>query len=98
MLQQGNKRFSMKVYLGGTSEIRTPVDFDGNEIREGDTLTFDYLDPFFEKDDMSGYVDKPIYKVMMHKSGKGLYAEGIDSELYLHDFRFEYCRKLNTQN
>jgi hypothetical protein len=88
----------MKVYLSGTSEIKSPVDFDGNEITEGDTLTFDYLDPFFEKKDTSGCVDKPIYKVMMHKSGKGLYAQGINDELYLHDFRFKYCRKVITQN
>ncbi len=84
----------MKIYLGGTSEIKAPVDFDGKEIVEGDILTFDYLDPFFEKDDMSGYIIKPVYKVMMHKSGKGLCAVGINNRLYLHDFRFKYCRKL----
>lgn len=84
----------MKIYLGGTSEIKAPVDFDGKEIVEGDILTYDYLDPFFEKDDMSGYINKPVYKVMMHKGGKGLCAVGINSSGYLHDFRFKYCRKL----
>jgi len=84
------------MYLRGTSGIKNPVDFDGNEINVGDELTFDYLDPFFEKDEMSGYIDKPMYKVKMHASGDGMFADGINQKLYLHDFRFEFCKIIKT--
>lgn len=86
----------MKMYFGGTYGIKKPLDFDGNEINVGDELTFDYLDPFFEKDDMSRHINKATYKVKMHENGKGMFAEGINQKLYLHDFRFEYCRIIKS--
>lgn len=82
----------MKIYLNGTSGIKKPVDHDGNEIQCGDFLTYDYLDPFFQDRDMSEHENKPVYEVKKHKSGLGFFGSGLKSELYIHDFRFKYCR------
>ena len=82
----------MKIYMNGTSGIKDPVDFDGNKIKAGDELTYDYLDPFFGDRDMSNYAGVATYKVKHHESGGGLYAVGINKKLYLHDFRFKYCK------
>ena len=86
----------MKLYLNGTSGIEKPCDFDGNEIKVGDILTYDYLSPNFADRDMSHYENKPVFVVKAHKTGNGLCAKGIDQELYLHDFRFKYCKKLKS--
>lgn len=82
----------MEIYFMGTSGIECPKGFDGNNIDIGDKLTFDYLDPCFKDDDMTSYVDKPVYIVKEDSGGDGLYGEGIYEDLYLHDFRFKYCR------
>jgi hypothetical protein len=82
----------MKMLFKGTSGIEKPVDFDGNEIEVGDTLSFDYLDKDLTEEKSERYKGKAIFIVKAHHSGKGLYAEGIKLSLYLHDFRFKFCR------
>ena len=82
----------MKMYFNGTSGIKKPVDFDGNEIGVGDTLTFDYLTENVTPEKTARYKDKEVFVVKEHHSGKGLFAEGIKLNLYLHDFRFKFCR------
>lgn len=37
------------------------------------------------------WMRNPVYIVRQHKSGKGLYAEGLEKDIYLHDFRFKFC-------
>lgn len=98
----------MKFYFKGGSEIKEPVDYDGNLISVGDIITTDYLDPFFSSDvfighskfDVAGdfiakYEGKGCYEVKLTDDGKSLYGCGIGSDLYLHDFRFKYCRVIN---
>tara|TARA_R110000850_G_scaffold225263_1_gene350598 strand:+ start:209 stop:454 length:246 start_codon:yes stop_codon:yes gene_type:complete len=81
----------MKAYFKGCSGIKNPVDFKGHEIKVGDQLSYDYRDCA----DIKAWMKKPAYKVQEHKSG-GLFATGMNNELYLHDFRFEYCEIINT--
>jgi len=88
---------AVKMYLNGTSGIVKPCDFDGNEIKVGDILTYDYLSPYFDDQDTTHYINKPVYIVQEHKSGKGLCAVGISQKLYLHDFRFKYCKIIKQQ-
>ena len=85
----------MKVYFGGCKGIQSPVDIDGNQINEGDLLTFDYGD--FEKKP-EGWEDKAVFIVERHKSGGlcavGLITKSSGARLYLHDFRFKFCKKV----
>jgi hypothetical protein len=82
----------MKMYLGGCSGIKKPVDLNGVEVNIGDRLSYDYGDSQEIKD----WMKEPIFIVEEHKSGKGLCARGINQKLFLHDFRFKYCEILNA--
>lgn len=83
----------LKVYLNGCSGIEKPVDMHGNEISIGDKLSWDYGCPYY-KDKIVPWMKEPIFIVKAHRNGKGLCAEGINKELYLHDFRFKYCERI----
>lgn len=78
-----------KVYLGGCSGIKTPVDGNGHKIKDGDLLTWDFLD---SDDTPRSWMTEPVYRVQRHKSG-GFCAVGIHKSLYLHDFRFKFTKK-----
>ncbi|WP_294267741.1 hypothetical protein [uncultured Chryseobacterium sp.] len=78
----------MKMYLKGGKGIEKPLDFDGNEIKEGDILTFDSfdkdIDDVFYKTYYSSWSEKeltewrhrPTYKVKWNDRGY-FYGEGI---------------------
>lgn len=98
----------MTMYLKGGKGIKNPKDFNGNEIKKGDTLTGDYFDDFFNdeyykkyfpkmsKEDIQNHKTRPLYKVKWN--GKDFYyAEGINQNLYLHDFRFEYTKIIKSE-
>lgn len=85
----------MKIYLGGCKGIKNPTDLNGDVISVGDRLSWDYASRDKEPDN---WMLKPIFIVKNHKSGKGLFAEGINKELYLHDFRFEFCEIIKGKN
>jgi len=92
----------MKMYFKGTSGIENPTDFNGKVIKEGDILTGDWFDnsdhSWMKKTEQEMQIrfHQPTYKVKSIP-GKGLYADGIDRDLYLHDFRFKYCKILNQK-
>lgn len=75
----------------GCKGIEKPVDANGEYIKEGDLLTWDFHDEYYKKSGIEDWMRKPIFKVEKHKSGKGLCAKGINKDLYLHDFRFVFC-------
>lgn len=93
----------MKMYFKGGKGIEKPIDFNGDEIKEGDILTFDCYDPFFSdeyyfknyprwtKQDIEYRRNKPTYTVKWNEKGF-FYGEGIEQELYLHDFRFKHTK------
>lgn len=80
-----------QIYFRGRKGIENPVDMDGQPIQEGDILTYDWAD--FD-DYPEGKKLKPVYRVVAHPKG-GLCGRGIDTDLYLHDFRFNKTRRLN---
>lgn len=84
----------VKAYLNGCKGIKNPLDMNGDEIKAGDQLTWDFGDPHYASAPIPDWMRKPIFVVKEHKSGKGLCATGIYEELYLHDFRFKYCEKI----
>jgi len=93
----------MKMYFKGGKGIKNPVDFNGLEIKVDDILTSDCFDPFFSeefykknypswtKEDIENRKNRATYRVKWNEKGF-FYAEGINQELYLHDFRFEYTK------
>lgn len=85
-----------KVYLGGCSGIERPVDIDGNEIKEGDILSWNYGG----SSDPKEWMYLPHFKVEMLKSGNGFCGRGIDKEkrFYLHDFEFKNCKKFPAKS
>jgi len=85
----------VKAYIRGGQWIKNPVDALGNEIKAGDTLTWDFHDNF-KPDEVKEWMRRKIFIVQEHSSGKGLCAKGIDKDLYLHDFRFKYCEINNN--
>ena len=78
----------VKMYLKGGKGINKPIDFNGVEIKEGDTLTSDSFDDFFDesfykkhyptwtKEMIHEWKHKPTYKVKWNERGY-FYAEGI---------------------
>ena len=96
----------VKMYFKGGKGILKPVDVDGMEIKEGDILTPDswgrddsYFHTFFPKwtsADILEWKNRPLYKVKWNDKGF-FYGEGIEQYLYLHDFRFKYCKKINNE-
>lgn len=94
------------MYLKGGKGIEKPVDFDGTEIKEGDTLTYDGFDPYFDenyykknhpswsREMIYQWKHKPVYRVKYNPKGF-FFAEGIEKNLYLHDFRFKYTKIVN---
>ena len=81
-----------KVYLNGCAGIDPLVDMNGEPISIGDQLSWDYGDPYYQKKGVDDWMLGPIFNVVEHKSGRGLCAKGINKDLYLHDFRFEFCK------
>ncbi len=93
----------VKMYFKGGKGILNPLDFDGNEIKEGDILTNDYFDEFFNDDfytehypnwtkqDIEERKHKPTYIVKYNQKGF-FYGAGIEQDLYLHDFRFKFTK------
>ncbi len=91
------------MYFKGGAGIEKPIDFNGKEIKDGDTLTSDLFDDFFDKkfykthypnwseDDIEERKHMPIYMVKWNPKGF-FYGVGINQELYLHDFRFKYTK------
>ena len=93
-----------KMYFKGGKGIENPVDFKGEPIEEGDILTHSYfydgVDRFFavhypklSPQEIEAIKMKPTYTVKKNKDGI-YFGEGIDKELYLHDFHFKECIKL----
>lgn len=93
----------VKMYFKGGKGILKPIDFNGNEIKEGDVLTNDSFDDFFNDDfytvhypnwtkkDIEDRKNRPFYTV--HYNEKGFFfGIGIEQEFYLHDFRFKYTK------
>lgn len=95
----------MKMYFKGGKGILNPTDFNGDEIKSGNILTGDYFDPFFDekyykthfpkwsKEEIEEHKHKPLYIVKYNDKGF-FYGEGIDKELYMHDFRFKFTKKI----
>lgn len=93
----------MKIYLMGGHGIEKPVDFNGVEIKAGDLLTSDFFDTIFYEEfykkhfssktseDIKEIKNKATYLVKWNEKGF-FYGEGIEMELYLHDFRFKYTK------
>ena len=93
----------MKMYFKGIEGIEKPVDFNGIEIQVGDILTRDSFDDVFDekfynthyptwtKEDIESSKHRATYKVKCNEKGF-FYAEGINQELYLHDFRFKHTK------
>lgn len=94
-----------KMHFMGGIGIKPPLDFEGVEIKEGDILTFDYFDPFYSDDYFQKYhpdwtpafieerKHKPTFVVRYNPKGH-FFAEGIHQNLYLHDFRFKYTKRV----
>jgi hypothetical protein len=83
----------MKAFFLGCLGIKRPVDANGKRIKEGDKLTWDFHDDYYQKRDaVEPWMKEAFYIVRKHESGCGLCAVGIyNSRFYLHDFRFELC-------
>ncbi len=93
----------MVMYFKGGKGIKNPIDFNGFEIKEGDILTTDNFDDFFNdefykthypnwtKEDIYKSKYTPTYLVKWNEKGF-FYGVGINQELYLHDFRFKYTK------
>lgn len=77
------------MYLKGGKGIEKPVDFNGDEIKIGDILTFDSFDsdfneayfykrhyPTWTKEMIQNWKHKPTYEVKWNERGY-FYAEGI---------------------
>ena len=82
----------MKIYLKSGSGIENPVDIDGNKIKVGDKLSWAYGD---RGKDPEEWMLKPIYEVKFNNDEGFYFATGINKELYLHDFRFEFAKIMN---
>ena len=82
---------SIRIYIGGCSGIKNPVDANGKQITVGSKLTWNFHDDYYKGKPVADWMKKPIFIVKEHDSGEGLCAVGIDKDLYLHDFKFEYC-------
>lgn len=91
------------MYFKGGKGIQNPIDFNGEEIKEGDILTSDSFDPYFDsnfynkhypkwsEEDISKRKHTPTYIVKWNEKGF-FYGAGINQELYLHDFRFKFTK------
>lgn len=86
----------MKIFFKGGEGIINPVDMEESPIKEGDILSFDYGD--YESYMGEPYPEHrksiPIYEVRLDRSTGLLFGSGLYSDLYLHDFRFKYCKCL----
>jgi len=96
-----------KMYFKGGSGIKNPVDFNGVEIKEGDTLTHcwfdcDYIKFFNEHikitdiSEIERRVSRPSVKVKYNSEQGFFYGDGIKESSYMHDFEFKYA-KIVTQ-
>lgn len=97
----------MQLYFKGGEGIENLIDFNGHEIKEGNVLTHCWFDhdyvSFFrehteykEFDEIEAKVHEPGYIVKYNQQKKFYYAVGIEDEkMYMHDFMFKYCKKLN---
>lgn len=79
------------MYFKGGKGIEKPLDFDGNEIKEGDLLTFDSFEkttdeeivyykrhyPSWTKEMIHEWKHKPCFKVKWNDRGY-FYGEGIE--------------------
>lgn len=94
--QLDDKPTKITMYLGGGKGIEKPLDANGNEIKVGDKLTWDFHDECHEENHIKDWMRKPIFVVEEHPSGKCLCGRGIEKKLYLHDFRFRYCEIIQS--
>lgn len=81
----------MKIYLKGGKGIENPVDFNGDEIKEGDILTFDSFErnlddendfykrhyPSWSQEMIYEWKHKPCFRVKWNDKGY-FYGEGIE--------------------
>lgn len=82
----------MRVHLAGCSGIQAPVDMHGVPINVGDRLSWDFGD--YPAAEVKAWMAEPVFVVEQLASGRGLCAVGIEKQLYLHDFRFKYCKRI----
>jgi hypothetical protein len=94
-----------KMYFRGGEGIKKPVDFNGEEIKEGDVLTHcwfenDYV-AFFAKhlnltdlEEIEKRVHKPNVIVKYNQEKGFFYGVGYkkESDSYMHDFRFKFTK------
>jgi hypothetical protein len=92
-----------KMYFKGGKGISKPVDYGGNEIKEGDLLTHCWFDSdyvsFFRKhtnktklSEINEEIHKPSVVVKYNSDKNFFYGEGITNNTYMHDFRFKYTK------
>lgn len=93
----GEQPSKITMYLGGGKGIEKPLDANGNEIKVGDKLTWDFHDDYYKEAGVKDWMKKPIFVVEEHPTGTCLCGRGIEKELYLHDYRFKYCEIIQSE-
>jgi hypothetical protein len=100
---------TITMYFKGGTGIKNPKDFNGVEIKEGDTLTHDWFEndyvaffkrhaKLFDLDEIERRVHEPSVIVKYNKEKEFFYGEGIKDKSYMHDFRFKFCKIVPKDN
>lgn len=95
------------MYFKGGEKIESPVDYNGNLIKEGDILTHSYfdknMDSFFKTycpkmtpEEIELTTHKPSVIVRWNDEGF-FYGEGIEKKLYMHDFMFKFAKIVSNE-
>lgn len=84
------EKTGVKVYFRGGEGLKNPIDANGNVIKVGDKLSWDFHDDFYQKSGVKDWMRTTRYVVELKSNGT-LFGRGIDADTYLHDFQFKYC-------